>query len=120
MVIMIQHLAHVECEGENVTGVRFLVKGELGAIQYLLYMIPHDFEPTHVMSADLGYHSPKPRYSDDTPMFDKCEYLDGKPCFYDGSGLNAMRVSNLLHNCGPDVMWKDLEEYYIETFGELK
>jgi len=98
------------------------------------------FEP---MPADLGYHSPVPMYEGQEPIgatrvhwedgefdgkrmklpkfeptdtFDPCPYLDGKPCYYDGSGLNAERIYNVLLAEGSDGVWRELESYYRETF----
>lgn len=45
-----------------------------------------------------------------------CPYLDGKPCYYDGSGLHAERVYDLLLNQGEEAVWKYLEKYYQDTF----
>ena len=140
--------------------MRFVVKGPLGAVQFVLYtnwQLPHvraEFDrrgcgkycfnkPT---PADLGYHSPKPRYdgqlpigatrvrwkdndgsipgfdapklpeSEPTGTFDPCPYLDGAPCYYDGSGLNAERIFDVLCAEGDAGVWRELEAYYTETF----
>ncbi len=151
---------------------RMVLKGELGAVQYLTFLgtyppelgIP-DNKPT---PADLGYHSPVPMYEgqeavgsskavyetvipepdaeehhgmvqvgDDlgfrredgtvqvmkrvpTGSFDPCPYLDGRPCYYDGSGLNAQRVYDVELQEGLEGVWSYLEDYYISTFGELR
>lgn len=101
------------------------------------------FEP---MPADLGYHSPKPMYEGQLPMgaekfdfdhketlkgaagdiqiptrvltgtFTPCQYLDGKPCYYDGSGLNAERIYEVLVAEGSAGVWRELRAYYDETF----
>ena len=140
--------------------MRFVVKGPLGAVQFVLYtnwQLPHvraeqerrgcgQYCLNKAMPADLGYHSPKPMYEGDTPMgatrvewedndgsipgfdvakvpksyptgtFTPCEYLDGAPCYYDGSGLNAERIFDVLCAEGDDGVWRALEEYYAETF----
>lgn len=77
------------------------------------------YEPsvTHIgeqpSAADLGYHSPKKMYSAQTRM--KCEFRNGY-CYYDGSGLNAERVRDILLKEGSDGVWKELEKYWHETF----
>ena len=70
----------------------------------------------HPQPADLGYHSPVPMYKDQTPTSDSCEYLDGKPCYYDGSGLNAKPVYDILLKEGSEGVWKYLEDYYKRIF----
>ena len=98
------------------------------------------------LPADLGYHSPKPMYEGQHPIgsmdyslkgwdmkdlstipeakptgaFTPCEYLDGKPCYYDGSGLNAERIFHVLLKEGSNGVWRELEEYYKQTFMEAE
>jgi hypothetical protein len=115
--------------------LKMVLKGELGAVQFLLYTgwyLEHvarelysnqrrDYEYSYFtpQPADLGYHSTTPRYEGQPPS-DECEYLEGKPCYYDGSSLNARKPYELLITLGSEAVWKYLEEYYIEKFGELK
>lgn len=98
------------------------------------------------MPADLGYHSPKPMYEGQEPMGLKeikirknpkkkgmngyftstnpkptpCEWLDGKPCYYDGSGINAEPIFDVLLREGSDGVWRELEKYYHSVFSEKK
>lgn len=108
--------------------MRFVLRGPDGAVQFLLFtnwMLPHVEEELdakhgshtlcHPQPADLGYHSPRPMYEGQEPT-PGCPYLDGKPCFYDGSGLNAERVFRVLVAEGGEAMWKELESYYASTF----
>jgi hypothetical protein len=76
-----------------------------------------DSEP---LPADVGYHSPVPMYEDQEPITKECEYLDGKPCYYDGSGLRADEVFDILATEGSDGVWRELEAFYLSTFGELE
>jgi hypothetical protein len=109
--------------------LRMVLKGDRGAVQFVLYtgwmldMIPDGTttfmvgDPTTApLPADLGYHSPKPMYDGHTMMDGPCEYLDGAQCYYDGSGLNAQRIWNTLVREGSNGVWRDLREYYRETF----
>ena len=66
------------------------------------------------LPADLGYHSPKPRYEDQSAM-DDCDILGGE-CYYDGSGLNAERVYERLLREGDQGVWLALEGYYEDVF----
>lgn len=113
-----------------------VLKGEKGAVQFVVYTgwhLPHvtkelDQKPVyrdrphllcHPMPADLGYHSPIPQYEGQRPMEGVCQELGGT-CYYDGSGLNAERVFEVLLREGSDGVWRELEEYYTSVFGELK
>lgn len=112
--------------------LRMVLKGNKGAVQFVLYtnwQLPHvtkeqdqkilnrrldliDLKVTyHPLPADLGYHSLKPHYEDQKPMAD-CPYLNGKPCYYDGSGLAAEHVYEILLKEGSEGVWKYLEDYY--------
>lgn len=109
--------------------VRFVLKGKKGAVQFLLFtnwMLPHvqkeqdgrhgDHIFCHPMPADLGYHSYKPTYEGQVSITEKCSYLDGQPCYYDGSGLNAERIYQVLLQEGDKGVWHELEEYYKQVF----
>ena len=122
----------------GVHGVDLLmvVKGDKGAVQFKLFtnwMLPHVVEERMnkpmfddmdikcfymPQPADLGYHSYKPVYEGQTPITKSCELLDGKPCYYDGSGLNAERIYKVLLEKGSDGVWQELEDYYREVFEE--
>lgn len=108
--------------------IRFVLLGSAGAVQFLLYtnwMLPHvqreldakhsNHSHCHPLPADLGYHSLTPRYEGQESRPD-CQYLDGKPCYYGGSGLNAQRVYDVMVAEGGEAMWRALEDYYAETF----
>lgn len=111
--------------------LHMVLKGKLGAVQFILYtnwMLPHvdkEFENrgadvfSKPLPADVGYHSPKPMY-DEQPEREECQFLDGKSCYYDGSGLHAQTAFDVLVEGGSDGLWGFLEEYYIDKFGELK
>ena len=91
---------------------RWVLKGGRGAVQFLIYTdwhlpavaaslaekcrTPRDitlfFQP---MGADVGYHALMPQYDSQTPT-PNCPYLDGQPCYYDGSGLAAKTMLALL------------------------
>lgn len=66
--------------------------------------------------ADLGFHSPKPIYEGQDSRND-CHLLKG-PCFYDGSGLNAIEMFNHLRREGTEGVWKRLENYWNELFAK--
>jgi hypothetical protein len=67
------------------------------------------------MAADLGYHSPKPMYENQTPMSNTCDVLGGV-CYYDGSSLNAEPIFDLLVTQGQEACWQAIENYYRMTF----
>lgn len=107
--------------------IRFLVKGPKGATQFLLstgWMLlhvqkecdkrilnpeyPHSL--CHPLPADVGYHSPTPRY-EGQPVMD-CDLIAGGKCYYDGSGLRAYDVYNRLLEQGDKGVWEALESEY--------
>lgn len=112
--------------------IRFLLKGKEGAIQFRLstgWNLPHvkaEHKGRHTvcelypMPTDLGYHSLKPMYNDHSPLTDECGVLDGKPCYYDGSGLAAERVFDVLVSEGHGGVWRELEDYYVKQFVEAQ
>jgi hypothetical protein len=99
------------------------------------------------MAADLGYHSKFPMYEGQEPMgsvhvktsvdeskeglerfqvertptgtFTACPYLDGAPCYYDGSGLHAEKVFQILLEKGGDAVWEYMVECYHKQFDQL-
>ena len=110
--------------------MRWYLKGELGVVQFVVYtnwQLPHvqkeqdtgliggDRFPhllCRPMGADVGYHSPVPTYEGQEPMREECALLDGKPCYYDGSGLQAETVLQLLIEKGGEAVWDELESRY--------
>lgn len=116
--------------------MRMVLVGEKGATQFVLYTgwhLPHVrderemqtmAEPTRIMieilarplPADLGYHSLVPQYEGQEKM-EHCDYFEGG-CYYDGSGLAAEEVFDLLVSDGSDAVWKRLGEEYKRVFEE--
>lgn len=103
--------------------ITFILKGERGAVQFKMgsgWFLPQnknahsDFYPS---AWDKGYHSYIPRYDGQTTVTDSCHVLDGKPCYYDGSTLNAEPLLEVLLREGSEGIWRELEEYYKESFG---
>jgi hypothetical protein len=120
--------------GKHGLNIRFVVKGDGGAVQFVIYTgwMPQlkkpstigvrdcDWDFGEVMPADLGYHSKTPHYEGQNRMPGKCEYCDGKPCYYDGSSLNANDAMYALVNGGDNGLWKFLEEYYETVFNNAE
>lgn len=50
----------------------------------------------------------------------KCDLISGDKCYYDGSGLAADEVYQLLVTKGDKAVWEFLEKRYTETFGKVK
>lgn len=114
--------------------LRMVLKGSKGATQFVLYTnwelpkVQAELDAKiisspdmvgirctyHPLPADLGYHSPVPRYEGQSEM--DCEYTSTGKCFYDGSGLNAERIYNVLVRNGSEAVWKELEKFYHELF----
>ena len=112
--------------GKHGMEIRFISKGPDGAVQFLLFTgwFPQsgdiDIKDAYAMAADLGYHSKKPQYSGQSVMSESCEYCDGKPCYYDGSGLQAEDAFYTLLNGGDKALWKFLDQYYDYVFHDGK
>ncbi len=117
--------------GRHGLQIRFVAKGDKGAIQFLLFTgwspqscdkssigsrDVHDWGGASTMPADLGYHSRTPRYDGQEPIDNACEFCDGQPCYYDGSSLNADNAMYALVNGGDAALWAFLEAYYAATF----
>lgn len=109
--------------GVGAVTLRMVLKGKEGAVQFVLYTGWYPKTATHIpdsmckpQPADLGYHSPSPRYDGQDVIQEDCEYLNGKPCYYDGSGLNAYEAYDILLKKGSKGVWKFLEGYYNDIF----
>lgn len=108
--------------------IRFVLKGELGATQFVIYtdwQLPHvqkegksmsKILPDRIqpMGANIGYHSPKPMYEGQSAM-GQCNIL-GCECYYDGSSLQADEFIPEFLAGGSDAVWKKLEEVYHSRF----
>lgn len=110
--------------------LRMYVIGARGAVQFVLYTdwhLPHVDDELRAKGArlqatpaDLGYHSPIPTYEGQESWGrDNCELLGGCRCYYDGSGLNAERIFDVLRAEGSDGVWRELEAYYDEALPSL-
>ena len=124
--------------GRHGMELRFVLKGEKGAVQFVLYTGiytsqdrdayerhggilgidgrrhgPHPAIMAH--GADLGYHALEPDYDGQTVRED-CPYLDGRPCYYDGSTLNAEDPFDIFTDQGEEALWTFLEQYYRFMF----
>lgn len=113
--------------------IKFVLKGSKGAIQFLIgtdWFPPHVQEQmfnresfrSHYFSVqpdgwDVGYHSPVPMHDGQEVMAQDCEYLDHKPCYYDGSSLRADTwVKGILLKEGSGGVWKAMEKEYAVRF----
>ena len=119
--------------GKHGLDIRFVVKGQKGAIQFLLSTnwYPKDQEDSNVslwsyermvrgpLPVDLGYHSIVPMYEGQT-AFGPCDLLDGDICYYDGSSLQAEKPYYILINAGEHALWKYLEGVYEYRFNGAK
>lgn len=114
--------------GLGSAGIKFLVRGEKGAIQFYLYAgwYPHllndrNGDPRGLwkpMPIDLGYHAYEKQYEGQSVVSANCPYLDGKPCYYDGSSLQADEPFKILVVEGEEALWQFLENEYRRRFGE--
>ena len=119
--------------GRHGLNIRFVSKGEAGAVQFLLFTgwLPQYAKPSvigsrdcewgqYVLPADLGYHSKTPQYEGQKSSSFACEFCGDQPCYYDGSSLNANDAMYALVNGGDSALWDFLDAYYESTFNGRK
>jgi hypothetical protein len=74
-----------------------------------------DGEQSYYMGHDVGCHDVKPHFEGQKISKDKCELLDGRPCYYDGSASRSEEFMSILVEKGSDAIWeelqKDIKEY---------
>jgi hypothetical protein len=109
--------------------MRFALKGPEGASVFTIYtnwQLPEvtkelDARPVSTpfphllcrpMAADLGYHRLTPAYEGQDALTDDCEFLGGRTCYYDGSGLQAQDVFETMLREGDAAVWRELEAFY--------
>lgn len=115
----------------------FVLSGPKGATQFVIFTnwLPSTVEQHHVaiddrkrktlsdweahvrfdpMGADVGFHAHVPQYEGQIPMGDSCEWLGGKPCYYDGSGLAAEDLLSRFLKEGTNAVWETLKARYEE------
>lgn len=109
--------------------LKFFLIGPKGAIQFVVstgWYLPHvETELEHSIhrkpkawATDIGYHSYKPRYDGQEPITDHCPILNGSPCYYDGSSLNAEPIFNRMVAEGHEAVWEEMMRWYKQTFEE--
>jgi len=118
--------------GRHGLQIRFVSKGAIGAVQFVIYTgwTPQYVEPSSVnyrrcvwgnlppIPVDLGCHSKTPIYEGDEPASASCSFLDGAPCYYEGSSLNAGDAMYALVNGGDEALWAFLDAYYESVFND--
>jgi hypothetical protein len=92
-----------------------LLFGPKGTVQYKVWTTPYAGLDTF-MAVDKGYHSPRPLFEGQEVIENSCRYLEGLPCYYDGSGYGAeLLTENYLYH-GLEAFWAEMEEYYRYQF----
>ena len=113
--------------------LQMFLKGSKGVIHFIVYTnwhLPHVQEEINAKlcsfyfpylfhlphPADIGYHSPIPMYEGQESITPKYEFLNGKPCYYDGYDLQAEAVFKILLKEGSNGVWEELERRYHSIF----
>ena len=121
--------------GVHGVNIIFILKSNKGAVQFIIYTNWHlpnvqkEFDNKSPLSdmpylfhqpiaADIGYHSYVPIYDGQTQITDKCEWLNNKPCYYDGSSLQAEKYFNILREGGDKKLWEAMCKFYEDIFDE--
>lgn len=75
---------------------------------------------SYYMGYDVGYHSLEPttEYEKERGPRENCDWLDGRPCYGDGSALRAETYMKVLVEEGSDKIWEMLEAEYKSVFGD--
>jgi hypothetical protein len=118
--------AHITVEGGRKL-YTWSVLGKLGAIVLQAREVQAKHRPifeglgsvvlpdgTWVYPADLGRHTAQPVQDYDSKVTDGCSFLEGVPCYYDGSSLQAETVLVRFFTSGYDLEYlqKELTDYY--------
>jgi len=117
--------------GINSVRIYFCIKGEKGAIQFVLatgWNLPHvkkeflgktnnDLFP---LAMDVSYHSPVPMYDGQQPISSTCELLGDKTCYCGGSGSEVEKYLEALIEHGSDRVWDMLIDEYCHRFNVEK
>lgn len=86
-----------------------------GRARYEMLSEHHPYWFNKPMGVDVGYHSYTPGFEGHQAR-QNCDWLDGKPCYGDGSALRAEEWFNIFLREGGDKIWEMLEEDYRERF----
>jgi hypothetical protein len=120
--------------GVGALRIWFILKGKKGATHFLVGFptyLPHVQEELNgtqsnslndIIGFEVGYHALEPQLEGHDIQQSSCDFLDGKPCCYDGSGLLAddwVKEIFSIRGENPDKrVWQKLEAEYRERFGD--
>jgi hypothetical protein len=88
-------------DGNHGAEILFMYGDERGVVQFLLHTNWRMRDGQEALTA-------------------QCQDLGGKPCFYDGSRLDAERIYKTLLEKGSEGVWEELAKYHGSTFGKEK
>jgi hypothetical protein len=105
--------------GINGLATTFTLKGQKGAVTFSVawpQYLPHIDYKGKILGMGLGYHSIKPTFHSQEPV--DCHIFG--TCYPDENPPSAEEWVNIIFTCNdPEpLMWKMLEGYYHEVFGE--
>jgi len=117
--------------GRRGLNIRFVVNGNRGAVQFLLYTdwLPQyvenlgtrdvrDWGGKFMMPATLSYHGKRPQYEGQPSAVESCRFFDGEPCYHDGPTHNPNDAMYALVNGGDEALWAFLDAYYEYCFND--
>lgn len=104
--------------------LRFVLVGELGAVQFLVTTgwEPGEYagRPGYPFPSSFGFHwrlnPSEPGAPDSWLRQPECDWFDGG-CYFAGSGLALQGVLEQFVSAGADAVWAALEEHYDTVAG---
>lgn len=101
--------------GRHGMDVTWLLRGGLGVVQFQIFtgwdpgLTRDDYKVNAPAGADLGYHALCPQWEGQADYArDDCDYLGGRTCFNDGSGLAADDLLRRFLIEGEGAIWQTL------------
>jgi hypothetical protein len=106
--------------GQHGMDLRFLLRGPKGVTQFLVSTgwvpgkkgVPASLADYFPSATDIGYHAMTPQWEGQEEYGRECEYLGGRTCYYDGSGLSAEPILDAFIRRGDAAVWTALHEWH--------
>ena len=98
-------------ESEERPGTKWLLLHGLEGAVSLMIMMKSFLGYGRDVIGSLDYHSPKPLY-EDQESYGPCIWLEGVPCYIDGSGVMGSELAERWVEGSEEEVWSAMESYY--------